>query len=40
VHSLVDFGLHVIVNALAFTTLIVIATSKPRWEQKVARDND
>ena len=31
VHSLVDFGLHTIVNALVFTTLIVIATSKPRW---------
>jgi O-antigen ligase len=29
VHSLVDFGLHMIVNALVFTTLIVIATSKP-----------
>ena len=32
VHSLVDFGLHTIVNALVFTTLVVIATSKPRWE--------
>jgi O-antigen ligase len=31
VHSLVDFGLHMIVNALVFTTLIVIATSKPPW---------
>ena len=31
VHSLVDFGLHMIVNALVFTTLIVIATSKPHW---------
>jgi O-antigen ligase len=31
VHSLVDFGLHAIVNALVFTTLIVIATSKPHW---------
>jgi putative inorganic carbon (HCO3(-)) transporter len=31
VHSLVDFGLHTIVNALVFTTLIVIATSKPSW---------
>ncbi len=29
VHSLVDFGLHMIVNALVFTTLIVIVTSKP-----------
>jgi phosphotransferase system glucose/maltose/N-acetylglucosamine-specific IIC component len=34
VHSLVDFGLHSIVNALVFTTLIVIATSKPQWENK------
>jgi putative inorganic carbon (HCO3(-)) transporter len=32
VHSLVDFGLHTIVNALVFTTLIVIATSRARWE--------
>jgi O-antigen ligase len=32
VHSLVDFGLHMIVNALTFTTLIVIATSKAHWE--------
>lgn len=31
VHSLVDFGLHMIVNALVFTTLIVIATSNTRW---------
>ena len=31
VHSLVDFGLHTVVNALVFTTLIVIATSKPQW---------
>lgn len=31
VHSLVDFGLHPILNALVFTTLIVIATSKPQW---------
>jgi len=29
VHSLMDFGLHTIVNALVFTTLIVVATSKP-----------
>jgi O-antigen ligase len=32
VHSLVDFGLHTIVNALVFTTLIAIATSKAQWE--------
>ncbi|HKO97109.1 MAG TPA: O-antigen ligase family protein [Pyrinomonadaceae bacterium] len=31
VHSLLDFGLHMIVNAFVFTTLLVIATSKPRW---------
>jgi O-antigen ligase len=31
VHSLVDFGLHMIVNAVVFTTLVVIATSKPHW---------
>lgn len=31
VHSLVDFGLHMIVNALVFTTLIVFATSKAQW---------
>lgn len=31
VHSLVDFGLHMIVNALVFATLVVIAASKPRW---------
>ena len=31
VHSLVDFGLHMMINALIFTTLIVVATSKPRW---------
>lgn len=31
VHSLVDFGLHTITNALVFTTLIVIATSKSAW---------
>lgn len=34
VHSLVDFGLHMIVNALVFTTLVVIAASKPRWAGK------
>lgn len=39
VHSLVDFGLHMIVNALVFTTLIVIATSKPfaRNERGITR---
>lgn len=32
IHSLVDFGLHTITNALVFTTLIVIATSNRQWE--------
>jgi O-antigen ligase len=32
VHSLVDFGLHTIINALVFTTLVVIATSKTQCE--------
>lgn len=40
VHSLVDFGLHKIVNALVFTTLIVFATSKPQSESALARDYD
>lgn len=38
VHSLVDFGLHMIANALVFTTLIVIATSKAPAENELARD--
>ena len=29
-HSLVDFGLHIIVNAVVFLTLIMMATNKPR----------
>lgn len=37
VHSLVDFGLHMLVNALIFTTLVVIATSKPRWADTAAK---
>ena len=40
VHSLVDFGLHTIVNALLFTTLIVIATSKPQWGNEPKRLHD
>jgi O-antigen ligase len=40
VHSLVDFGLHTIVNALVFTTLIVIATSKPQAESWPIGDYD
>ena len=34
VHSLVDFGLHVVVNALVFTSLIVIATSTTQWQNE------
>lgn len=37
VHSLVDFGLHTIVNALVFTTLVVIATSKSPWSLERSR---
>ena len=40
VHSLVDFGLHTIVNALVFTTLIVMATSKPQWGNEPRRLHD
>ena len=36
VHSLLDFGLHILANALVFTTLIVIATSKPQWANERA----
>jgi len=38
VHSLVDFGLHMIVNALVFTTLVMIAASKPRWASPTAEN--
>ena len=37
VHSLADFGLHTIVNALVFTNLVVIATSKPHWGNEPAK---
>ncbi|MEP6569150.1 MAG: O-antigen ligase family protein [Acidobacteriota bacterium] len=37
VHSLVDFGLHTLVNALVFTTLVVIATSKAHWGNETAK---
>jgi O-antigen ligase len=40
VHSLVDFGLHTITNALVFTTLIAIATSKREWESVRAKHYD
>jgi O-antigen ligase len=39
VHSLVDFGLHILVNALVFTTLIVIATSEQPWDTEVIRES-
>jgi putative inorganic carbon (HCO3(-)) transporter len=39
VHSLVDFGLHMIVNALVFTTLIVIATSEQPWHKEIIRES-
>jgi len=39
VHSLVDFGLHMIVNALVFTTLIVIATSEQPWNKEPIRES-
>ncbi len=39
VHSLVDFGLHVIVNALVFTTLIVIATSEQPWDKETIHES-
>lgn len=38
VHSLMDFGLHMIVNALVFTTLVVIAASKPRWADEPVKN--
>jgi O-antigen ligase len=40
VHSLVDFGLHAISNALVFTTLIVIATSTPQWGNEPMKLHD
>ncbi|MEO7970979.1 MAG: O-antigen ligase family protein [bacterium] len=39
VHSIVDFGLHMIVNALVFTTLIVIATSEQPWHTDAIRES-
>ena len=39
VHNLVDFGLHMIVNALVFTTLIVIATSEQPWDNKLSHES-
>jgi putative inorganic carbon (HCO3(-)) transporter len=39
VHSLVDFGLHRMANAMIFVALIVIATSKVSRETKTLNDN-
>jgi O-antigen ligase len=39
VHSLVDFGLHMLINALVFTTLIVIATSEQPWDTEAIRES-
>ncbi|HKP46520.1 MAG TPA: O-antigen ligase family protein [Pyrinomonadaceae bacterium] len=38
VHSLVDFGLHMMINALVFTTLIVFATSEQPWNNHTVRE--
>lgn len=40
VHSLFDFGLHMIVNALIFITLIVIATTDLKDENRFESTND
>jgi O-antigen ligase len=37
VHSLVDFGLHMIVNALVLTTLVVVVASKPQWGDEAVK---
>jgi O-antigen ligase len=34
IHSMFDFGLHQIINAVAFTTLVAIATSKTQWTKR------
>lgn len=39
VHSLFDFGLHMLVNALIFAALIVIATKRCQSEHKLRRSN-
>lgn len=38
VHSLLDFGLHIMVNALIFIALIVIATAKVPWVTERTRE--
>jgi O-antigen ligase len=39
IHSIVDFGLHMIANAVVFTTLIVIATSEQPWDKETLRES-
>ena len=34
IHSMFDFGLHQIINAVIFTTLVAIATSKTQWTKR------
>lgn len=38
IHSLFDFGLHLIINAVVFTTLLAIATSKTQWTRREMTD--
>jgi O-antigen ligase len=38
VHSMVDFGLHVTINALIFTALVVIAVANQRVEDQAVSD--
>lgn len=38
VHSLVDFGLHAMINALIFIALIVMVTAKPAWATERTRE--
>jgi tetratricopeptide (TPR) repeat protein len=40
VHSFVDFGLHVTINALVFTSLVVIATTHMRADERGPSIND
>jgi hypothetical protein len=39
VHSLFDFGLHMLVNALIFAALVVIATRRGHSEHKLRRSD-
>jgi O-antigen ligase len=38
VHSLFDFGLHMMINALILTALIVMATANPQWSTGNSRE--